>query len=141
MKTLPALTHDEARRAVDVITSELERRKKAAVIAVTDSHGELLAFLRMDGAPVSSIHIAINKASTAARERTRTSALGARSRDPEHGFPMSNFGDLRYINWGGGVPVVVDGQVAGAIAVSGLSEGEDEEVATIGLSAIAKTAS
>ncbi len=141
MKTLLAVTHDEARRAVDVIASELERRKKAAVIAVTDSHGELLAFLRMDGAPVSSINIAINKAFTAARERTRTSALGARSRDPEHGFPMTNFGDLRYLNWGGGVPVIVEGQVAGAIAVSGLSESEDEEVANIGLSAITNSGS
>ncbi len=141
MKTLLAVTHDEARRAVDVIASELERRKKAAVIAVTDSHGELLAFLRMDGAPVSSINIAINKAFTAARERTRTSALGARSRDPEHGFPMTNFGDLRYLNWGGGVPVIAEGQVAGAIAVSGLSESEDEEVANIGLSAITNSGS
>ncbi len=136
MQVLLSLTHEEARRAIDAIAGELERRKKAAVSAVADSHGELLAFLRLDGAPVSSINIAINKAFTAARERTKTSALGEQSRHPETGFPMTNFGDLRHINWGGGVPVVVDGQVAGAVAVSGLSEKEDEEVANIGVSAM-----
>lgn len=132
MRTTLSLTHAEARQAVDAIVAELERRGKPAVIAVADSHGELLAFLRMDGAPVSSINIAMNKAYTAARERTTTRALGARSRHPVEGFPMTNFGDLRYINWGGGVPILSGGQVVGAVAVSGLTEEQDEQVADIG---------
>ncbi len=136
MRKLPTLSHAEARQVVDAIAAELERRGKAAVIAVVDSHGELIAFLRMDGAPVSSINIAINKAFTAARERTATRALGERSRHPVEGFPMTNFGDLRYINWGGGVPIMSESQIAGAIAVSGLSEDEDEELAKLGRKAV-----
>ncbi len=136
MRKLPTLSHAEARQVVDAIAAELERRGKAAVIAVVDSHGELIAFLRMDGAPVSSINIAINKAFTAARERTATRALGERSRHPVEGFPMTNFGDLRYINWGGGVPIMCESQIAGAIAVSGLSEDEDEELAKLGRKAV-----
>ncbi len=136
MRKLLSLSHTEARQAIDAIAAELERRDKAAVIAVVDSHGELLAFLRTDGAPVSSINIAMNKAFTAARERTATRVLGERSRHPVEGFPMTNFGDLRYINWTGGVPVMSEGQIAGAIAVSGLTGDEDEELAEIGRKAV-----
>jgi uncharacterized protein GlcG (DUF336 family) len=53
---------------------------------VADSHGELLAFARMDGAPVSSIRIAMNKAWTAARERKPTKDIGEKVRHPEKGM-------------------------------------------------------
>jgi glc operon protein GlcG len=49
---------------------------------------------------------------------------------------MAYFGDRRYIGWGGGVPVIVDGAVIGAVAVSGLPEEEDMEVAAKGIAAI-----
>ncbi len=68
MQTQLTLTHADARRAVDTMLTEIERRGKAAVIVVADAHGELITLLRMDGAPLSSIAIATNKAFTAARE-------------------------------------------------------------------------
>jgi glc operon protein GlcG len=49
---------------------------------------------------------------------------------------MAYFGDPRYIGWGGGLPVVMEGTVVGAVAVSGLPEQEDMELAQIGLAAI-----
>ncbi len=49
---------------------------------------------------------------------------------------MAYYGDPRYIGWGGGLPVVVGGSVVGAVAVSGLSELEDMELAGIGVAAI-----
>jgi glc operon protein GlcG len=49
---------------------------------------------------------------------------------------MAYFGDQRYIGWGGGLPVVVEGAVVGAIAVSGLPELEDIEIAQIGVAAL-----
>jgi glc operon protein GlcG len=42
---------------------------------------------------------------------------------------MTNFGDPRYVGWGGGIPLVVDGDVVGAIGVSGLPEADDIEIA------------
>jgi len=48
---------------------------------------------------------------------------------PEGRFPLSNFGDPRYVGWGGGVPIVVDGAVIGAVGVSGLAEADDVELA------------
>lgn len=132
----PTLSHSEAQVAIQAIQAELTRRGKAAVIAVADNHGELIALLRMDGARLPSITIAANKAWTAAREQKPTRDIGQSARDPQKGFDMAYFGDNRYVGWGGGVPVEIDGEVAGAIAVSGLPESEDMEVVEIGLAAI-----
>lgn len=49
---------------------------------------------------------------------------------------MAYYGDRRYIGWGGGLPVTIAGQVVGAVAVSGLPEMVDIEVAQIGVAAI-----
>jgi glc operon protein GlcG len=136
MQTQLTLSHADAQRAINAMAAELERRAKAAVLAVADGHGELVALLRLDGAPLPSIQIAMNKAYTAARERKPSREVGARSRDPEKGFPMTNYGDLRFVGWGGGLPLFVEGKVVGALAVSGLSETEDEEIAEIGRRAI-----
>ena len=131
-----SLGYTEAQRAIAAITHELERRSKAAVVAVADTHGELIALARLDGAPLPSILIATNKAWTAARERKSTRDLGQAARDPDLGFDMAYFGDARYIGWGGGVPVRLDGVVVGAVAVSGLPELEDIELAQLGVAAI-----
>lgn len=124
------LSHADAQRIVELIRSEAERGGKGVAVAVTDAQGELLAFLRTDGCPLPSITNAINKAFTAARERKKTAVLGASSRTQD--FPMTNFGDLRYTAWGGGVPVVYQDQVVGAVGVSGLTEEEDEALARLG---------
>ncbi len=119
----------EGRRAIDAIYSEVLKRGKAGVIAVCDAHGDLIAFARMDGAPLSSITIAMNKAYSAARERKPTHEIGNAARNPEKGFDIGYFGDPRFTGWGGGVPVRKNGIVVGAIAVSGLPQAEDIELA------------
>jgi len=131
-----SLGHVEAQRAIQAIQNELLKGSKAAVIAVADAHGELIALLRMDGARLPSIQIAMNKAWTAAREQIPTRELGQKSRHPQEGFDMAYFGDRRYIGWGGGLPVLLDGVVIGAVAVSGLPETEDMELAALGVAAI-----
>ena len=136
MKSLVTLSHTDAQRALAAIQGELEKRGRAAVITVVDSHGELIALLRLDGTPLPSITIAANKAWTAARERKPSKELGQAARDAVTGFDMAYFGDGRYIGWGGGMPVSVDGQVVGAIGVSGLPEAEDIELAQMGVQAI-----
>ena len=136
MQNEASLGHEEAQHAIEAIKAELLRRQKAAVIAVADAHGELIGLLRLDGAPLPSILIATNKAWTAARERKPTRELGQSARDPETGFDLAYFGDPRYIGWGGGVPVVIDGAVVGAVAVSGLPEQEDMELVQLGVAAI-----
>jgi glc operon protein GlcG len=119
--------HAEARNLIAMVADRLEANGQDAAVAVVDRHGELVAFLRTDGCGLAPITIAINKAFTAARERVESSVLGERSR--QEGFPLTNFGDPRYVGWGGGVPIIVDGEVIGAIGVSGLPEAEDVELA------------
>lgn len=131
-----SLGHQEAQAAIQTIQAELARRQQAAVIAVADAHGELIGLLRLDGAPLGSILIAANKAWTAARERMPTRELGQLARDPTDGFDMAYYGDARYIGWGGGLPVIVNGQVVGAVAVSGLPETVDMELAQLGVAAL-----
>jgi glc operon protein GlcG len=130
LRETKTIDYAEARRIVDAIVAEVSKGARSAVIAVADSHGELIAFARMDGAPVSSITIAANKAWTAARERKTTQEIGERARHPEKGFDIAYFGDPRFVGWGGGVPVWRDGEVVGAIAVSGLPQEDDIRLAT-----------
>jgi glc operon protein GlcG len=125
------LSHAEAQEMIAAIRKKLEAEHKAAAIAVTDSHGELIAFLRMDGCHLPPLSIAINKAFTAARECKESGVVGQASRAAP--FPMTNYGDLRYVGWAGGFPVLHDGAVVGAIGISGL---EEEEEAQLGRMAV-----
>jgi len=137
MKTTQTIEYSEAKLIIDRIVEEALRQKKAAVIAVADTYGELIAFARMDGAPISSIRIAANKAWTAARERKPTKDIGDKARHPEKGHDIAYYGDPKFVGWGGGVPVWRDGQVVGAVAVSGLSSSEDVVLATLGSELVA----
>ncbi len=136
MYQMTSLGHQDAQAAIAAIQAELAKRQQAAVIAVADAHGELIGLLRLDGAALGSVLIAANKAWTAARERMPTRDLGQLARDPQEGFDMAYYGDSRYIGWGGGLPVIVNGQVVGAVAVSGLPEMVDMEMAQLGVAAI-----
>ena len=121
------LSHQHAQLVLAAVQSELDRDGLGAAVAVVDHHGELVAFVRTDGCPLPSIANAINKAYTAARERRPSREIGDASRN--EGFPITNFGDLRYTGWGGGVPLVVEGVVVGAVGVSGLPEQDDMRIA------------
>jgi glc operon protein GlcG len=137
MRTVHTIDYAEAQQAITIIVKEALQMEKAAVVAVADAHGDLICFARMDGAPVSSIRIAMNKAWTAARERKTSKEIGDRVRHPEKGHDIAYYGDPQYVGWGGGVPVWKDGQVIGAIGVSGLSSSEDVALATLGVELIA----
>ena len=138
MKQTLSLDHDDAQLAIEVIKTEMLNRGKAGVIAVADFHGELIALLRVDGAPFTSIQIASNKAYTAARDRKPSRQIGQSSRDPQKGFDLSNYGDPKIVGWGGGLPVEMNGVVVGSVGVSGLPEMEDIELSQLGIDAIIK---
>ena len=136
MKPGLTLDHTDAQLAIEAIKNEMLKRGKAAVIAVADPHGELIALLRVDGAPYTSIQIATNKAYTAARDRKPSRQIGQSSRDPQKGFDISYYGDPKIVGWGGGLPVELNGVLVGSIGVSGLPELEDIEMAQIGIDAL-----
>ncbi len=134
MKNIKALSHAEAWEIVNSVRAALEDDGRGAAVAVCDAHGELVALLRTDGCPLASVNNAINKAFTAARERKESREVGEASR--QENFAMTNFGDLRYTGWGGGVPIVVGGEVVGAVGVSGLPEEDDMKIARAGAALI-----
>ncbi len=136
MKTTQTIEYSEAKRIIDLIVEKATQMEKSVVVAVADAHGELIAFARMDGAPISSIRIAQNKAWTAARERKPTKEIGEKVRHPEKGHDIAYYGDPKFVGWGGGIPVWNNGNVIGAVAVSGLSSTEDIVLATLGVELI-----
>jgi glc operon protein GlcG len=130
------LSHNDAQAMIEVVRAKAAAARQAVCIAVADSHGELIAFLRMDGCQLPPVYIAQNKAYTAARERKESGAIGAHM--VESGDPMTNYGSLRYTGWGGGLPVVHEGQVIGSIGVSGLTSEEDVELARAAVNSLKK---
>ena len=129
MKTKPFLTLDDARRALVASHAEAVANGWAMTIAIVDDAGLTLALERMDGcAPISSL-IAVDKA--------RTAALGRRESKAYE--DMINGGRTAFLSapglqglLEGGIPIVVDGHVIGAVGVSGAKPDQDSKVARAG---------
>jgi uncharacterized protein GlcG (DUF336 family) len=103
-------------------------------IAVVDRGGALLAFARMDAGRIASIAIALKKAVSAATRRRPTSEEMAG--DVVMGIRLALASGNSVTNIGGGLPLVVEGQVIGAIGVSSGTVEEDTIVAKAGLTAL-----
>ena len=104
-------------------------------IAVVDGGGALLAFARMDGGRIGSIQIALTKAVSAATRRRPTA--DENGGDIPLGIRLAVASDNTVTNIGGGLPLIVDGQVVGAIGVSSGTVDQDITVAQAGLTALA----
>lgn len=136
-RNTPKLTLEGARA---VLASAERRAVEIGVpmnIAVTDDGGHLLAFIRMDGAKLSSAQIAITKAESAAIRRLPTSP--AMSGDQPNvllslGLAIASRAQQTPIR--GGLPLVVDGICVGAIGVSNGTEDQDVDVAGAGAAAL-----
>jgi glc operon protein GlcG len=126
--------------AQQVLTAGLGRAERIGIdvcVAVSDRAGALLAFARMDGAPVMSGQLAQDKAYTVAMFKglpTHQWFDLIRDEPPLlHGIVKTD----RLIVFGGGVPVLVDGDLVGAVGVSGGSAEQDREVAEAGAATLA----
>jgi glc operon protein GlcG len=125
MRSVSVIEYAEAQKIVGFIVNKASEMNKAVAVAVADAHGELIAFARMDGVPLPSIAIAMNKAWTAARTGKPTEEIGEKVKDRNKGHDISYYGDPRFVGWGGGIPLWKGDEVVGAVAVSGLSSKED----------------
>ncbi len=129
----PRLTLDDARIVLEGSEDKAREIGVDMDIAVVDDGGHLLAFIRMDQARVTSIDVAINKAFTAAcaRKATHEYAAVAGAGGPAFGIHVSNQG--RFMIFGGGVPIFIDGLIAGGVGCSSGSPEQDRQVAQAGL--------
>ncbi|NOH32967.1 GlcG/HbpS family heme-binding protein [Vibrio chagasii] len=121
------LNQNLVQQLVDKAVDIAGNNHQAIAVSVCDTHGELLAFLRMDNVSVQAGLLAQNKAYTSARDRQPSGNLGAWAR--ETGKDLSYWTDSRITGFKGGVPIEHQGQVIGAIGISGLSEDDDEALA------------
>lgn len=126
-----ALTYEGAAKAVAAAARKAEEIGAPQCIAVTDDGGHLLAFGRTDGGKVLSIDSSIAKARTAGSSRVPT---GRMSDELARGLAFATTG--KATNLPGGLPIVVDGHVVGAIGVGSGTGEQDVEVAAAGVAAI-----
>lgn len=103
----------------------------AVSVAVVDDGGHVLSQIRYDGAGYATPNVALRKAQTAAMNRKPSAAAEKATLDR---LTMLAFNDRLPLQ--GGLPVLVDGQCAGAVGVSGGTSAEDEHVAQAGIAAL-----
>jgi uncharacterized protein GlcG (DUF336 family) len=126
-------------KAQSVIAAGIAKAKEIGQpmnIAVVDAGANLTAFTRMDGAWLGSIDIAVNKAFTSRAFDITTRDLGSNSQPGNqfYGIHASNHG--RVMIFAGGVPLKANGQVVGAVGVSGGSGEQDQAVADAAAAAL-----
>jgi glc operon protein GlcG len=128
------LTLDGAQRAIAAAVAQAHRNKAGGVIAVVDDGGNLMALQRVDGTFAAGANISIGKARTAALFQKPTRAFEeiiAKGRTAM--VALNDFTPLQ-----GGVPIMVDGQIVGAVGVSGAASAQqDEELAMVAAAAVA----
>ena len=125
------LTHEGALKMLRAAVAKALEMKQPQCISITDDGGHLLAFVRMDGAKVLSIDSSLKKAMTAASSRVPTGQVHAAV---ETKLALATGGNLT--NLLGGVPIVVDGHVIGAIGVGSGTGEQDLEVAKAAVAAL-----
>jgi glc operon protein GlcG len=133
MFTRKVLSADDVKRIAAAAEAEAVRNQWNVTIAIVDDGGHLLSLQRLDGAPPISSYIAPEKARTAALGRRETKLYE----------DVINQGRVSFLSapvlqgmLEGGVPVIVDGQVIGAVGVSGVKSSEDAQIAKAGIAAL-----
>ena len=130
---VPALTYEGARLAAEAVGAEAARRGVSPVVSAVDAGGALMYLLRPDAAQVASVEVTTDKARTAAIYRRPSKDF----EDQASGGRPSALHLARAVPLQGGVPISYQGEVIGAIGVSGASSAdEDQELALIGAEAI-----
>jgi glc operon protein GlcG len=132
MKTKPLLTLEDAKRIAAAAAAEAQSNQWNVVIAICDDGGHLMLLHRLDGvAPISS---------TIAPAKARAAALG--KRETKVYEEMINQGRTAFLSAPldgmieGGVPIIVEGYVVGAVGVSGVKSSEDAQIAKAGIAAL-----
>lgn len=128
------LSLEAAQRMAAAAEAEARRNNWPVAIAVVDASGGLILFHRLDGTQPASLDIALQKARTSAGFKRPTKAL----EDAVAGGRTALLGVAGLLPLEGGIPVTVDGQVIGAIGVSGVTSQQDAQVAQAGLAALAR---
>ena len=131
LRVTKSLTLEGARNIMAAADAEAKKNNWSVAIAIVDPAGGLVLFQKADGARPSNVDFAVGKARTAARYQRPTKGLDSAVAS---GRLQLLAADALPIE--GGVPIVVDGQVVGAVGVSGVTAAQDAQVAMAGIAAL-----
>jgi uncharacterized protein GlcG (DUF336 family) len=134
-KTAETISLEDAKRVVEAGREKAQEIGQPMDIAVVDAGGNLKMHVRMDGAFVGSITISINKDYTAIAFQQQTANLQEDTRPGGPIFGLSDAHGGRLVVFPGGIPLVRDGEIVGAIGVSTGTVEQDQEVAEAGAAA------
>jgi glc operon protein GlcG len=132
MQKKSMLTIDDAMLVMDGAIAEAKKNHWSVAIAIVDDGGHLLQFVRLDGAPPVSAYIAPEKARAAALGRRETKIYEDMINQGRTAFLSAPLQGMLE----GGVPIIGEGQVVGAVGVSGVKSSEDAQVARAGIAAL-----
>src|SRR6202000_671360 len=128
------MTTERARRIIEAGITKAKEIGQPMNIAVVDAGANLTSFVRMDGAWLGSIDIAINKAFTAKAFDISTLELGRNSQPGDQFFGIHVSNHARVMIFAGGIPIKTNGRIVGAVGVSGGS-GEQDQAGAAGRAA------
>jgi uncharacterized protein GlcG (DUF336 family) len=120
---------EDARRVTAAGEEAAREMEQPQNIAVVDAGGNLVSHIRMDGAWIGSVDIAINKAFTARAFDLPTAELAADSQPGGQFYGIDQTNEGRVVIFAGGIPLKRDGEVVGAVGVSGGDGDQDTAVA------------
>jgi len=133
LATKKALTLDVAKAMVKVSEQEAEKNNWKVCIAVLDDGGNLLYFERMDGVQIGSIEVSQKKAESALKFKRPTKAFADRVAGQPAVMTIPGALPLE-----GGLPIIYEGEVIGAVGVSGVESYQDAQIAKAGIDALPK---
>lgn len=129
VNTRNRITLEEAKKVIENAEKESLRQGLSNVISVCGADGNMIAVHVMDGAPLVSFDVSMNKAYTAVAVRVETKALGPLSTPGADLYGLDKCCGGRIIVFGGGVPLMRDGQIIGGIGISGGTAEQDHMIA------------
>lgn len=133
MQLKPLLTRNEVEQVVQAALVQARQHGWAVSVAVVDDGGHPLALERLDGCAPLAAYICLEKARTAALGRRESKAYEDMINGGRAAFlSVSSIGGMLE----GGIPIVVEGQIVGAVGVSGVSAADDARVAQAGALAV-----
>lgn len=133
VRTQRVLSYEEARLLLDAALAKAAEIDVPASVAVLDATRELAAFGRQDGAPHLTGEVAVAKAYTSASLRQPSGNLAAATAPTGPFFGLAHGSSRALITFAGGFPLMVDGDVVGAVGASGGSLEEDDTIARAAL--------
>jgi glc operon protein GlcG len=128
------ISADAAKKAMAAAEAEARKNNWAVAIAIVDTTGSLSMFVKLDNVASASADVAIGKARTALQFRRATKALQDGLAAGGSALRLLSVPGAYLLQ--GGVPIVVDRRIVGAIGVSGVTSEQDEMVALAGAAAV-----